>query len=122
YAEAIEELSKNSQLGPKRVYEMLAIKDIQDAADVLRPVYQKTNSRDGYVSLEVAPDLARDTERTLLEARRLWKEVNRPNVMIKVPGTPEGLPAIRVLLSEGVNVNITLLFGLSTYEPVPHAF
>ena len=94
------------------MFEILAVKDIQDAADVLRPVYDQTKAHDGYVSLEVAPDLANDTARTLDEARRLWKAVGRPNVMIKVPATPEGVPAIRTLLSEGINVNVTLLFAV----------
>src|SRR5262245_43616988 len=122
YAAAIDEISKDPGLGPKRVFEILAVKDIQDAADVLRPVYDKTACHDGYVSLEVAPDLANDTRGTLDEARRLWAEVNRPNVMIKVPATPEGVPAIRTLLSEGINVNVTLLFSREAYEGVAHAF
>jgi transaldolase/glucose-6-phosphate isomerase len=122
YAPAIEELSQNPALGPKRVFEIMAIADIQDAADVLRPVYENSGYRDGYVSLEVAPDLARDTQKTVSEARRLWSELDRPNVMIKVPGTPEGLPAIRALLTEGINVNITLLFSRSTYEAVANAY
>ena len=122
YASAIEEISKDPALGPKEVFEILAIKDIQDAADVLRPVYDRTGSGDGYVSLEVAPDLANDTAGTLEEARRLWRAVGRPNVMIKVPATPEGVPAIRTLISEGVNVNVTLLFARSAYETVAHAF
>jgi transaldolase / glucose-6-phosphate isomerase len=122
YASAIEEISKDPTLGAKEVFEILAIKDIQDAADVLRPVYDRTRSGDGYVSLEVAPDLANDTAGTLEEARRLWKAVGRPNVMIKVPATPEGIPAIRALINEGVNVNVTLLFARSAYETVANAF
>ena len=109
-------------IGAKRVYELLAIKDIQGAADILRPVYDRTKAHDGYVSLEVAPDLASDTQGTLEEARRLWKEVDRPNVMIKVPATPEGVPAIRTLLTEGINVNVTLLFSKEAYEGVAQAF
>src|SRR5712691_11191282 len=97
-------------------------KAIEDAADVLRPVYERTKAHDGYVSLEVAPDLARDTQGTLDEARRLWKAVGRPNLMIKVPATPEGVPAIRTLLTEGINVNVTLLFAREAYEKVAHAF
>src|SRR5262249_8744240 len=100
----------------------LAIRDIRDAADVLRPVYDSTARRDGYVSLEVAPYLARETEATIEEARRLWKTVDRPNLMIKVPGTPEGLPAIETLLREGININITLLFSQEMYEEVAWAF
>jgi transaldolase/glucose-6-phosphate isomerase len=122
YKGAIDEISKDPDLRAKEVFELLAIKDIQDAADVLRPVYDQTKTRDGYVSLEVAPDLANNTQGTLEEARRLWKAVDRPNVMIKVPATPEGLPAIRTLLDEGINVNITLLFARDVYEKVAHAF
>jgi transaldolase / glucose-6-phosphate isomerase len=122
YKDAIQEISKDPHLSPKRIFEILAIKDIQDAADVLRPVYDRTKSLDGYVSLEVAPDLAHDTEGTLAEARRLWKEVARPNVMIKVPATPAGVPAIRQLLTEGININVTLLFAREAYEGVAQAF
>ena len=122
YKTSIEEISKDPSIGPKRVYELLAIKDIQGAADILRPVYDRTKAHDGYVSLEVAPDLANNTQGTLEEARRLWQEVSRPNVMIKVPATPEGVPAIRTLLSEGINVNVTLLFSKEAYEGVAHAF
>lgn len=110
YSDFLAELKAQKSLDSKAVYERLAIRDIQDAADVLRPVYDGTARRDGYVSLEVAPYLAADTQATIEEARRLWKTVDRPNVMIKVPGTPQGLPAIGTLLSEGINVNITLLF------------
>jgi transaldolase/glucose-6-phosphate isomerase len=122
YASAIEEISKDPHLEPKAVYEMLAIKDIQDAADVLRPVYDKTASLDGYVSLEVSPELANDTTGTLAEARTLWKAVSRPNVMIKVPATPAGVPAIRTLISEGININVTLLFAREAYEAVAEAY
>ena len=122
YAAAIEEISNDPDLEAKAVYEMLAVKDIQDAADVLRPLYDATKSRDGYVSLEVSPELANDTDGTLHEARRLWKTVARPNVMIKVPATPAGIPAIRTLISEGVNVNVTLLFAPEAYEAVALAF
>ena len=123
YAGAIDEITAAEPgLPAKQVYERLAVKDIQDAADVLRPVYQRTASRDGYVSLEVAPNLAHDTQGTLEEARALWKAVARPNVMIKVPATPAGLPAIRTLISEGINVNVTLLFARSAYEAVARAY
>ena len=122
YKAAIEEISRDPHLEPKQVYELLAIKDIQDAADVLHPIYERTAAQDGYVSLEMAPDLANDTEGTLHEARRLWQAVGRPNVMIKVPATPAGLPAIRTLLSEGINVNITLLFARDAYEAVAQAY
>ena len=106
----------------KTRYERLAIADIREAADILQPVYARTRHRDGYVSLEVSPYLARDTAGTLEEARRLWSAVGRPNVMIKVPATPEGIPAIRALIAEGVNVNVTLLFSQSAYEAVAEAY
>jgi transaldolase/glucose-6-phosphate isomerase len=123
YAAAIDEISKETPgLDAKHVYERLAIKDIQDAADVLRPVYDSTGSRDGYVSLEVSPDLANDTRGTVAEARQLWNAVGRPNVMIKVPATPAGLPAIRTLIGDGINVNVTLLFARDAYEAVAHAY
>src|SRR5262245_65034705 len=111
YASAIQEISdRHPGLGAKAVYERLAIQDIQDAADVLRPVYDRTGSHDGYVSLEVSPDLANDTNGTLAEARQLWKTVARPNVMIKVPATPAGLPGIRTLIGQGLNGHLALLF------------
>jgi transaldolase/glucose-6-phosphate isomerase len=123
YAAAIEQITHDEPgLPAKEVYERLAVKDIQDAADVLRKVYDATKARDGYVSLEVSPDLANDTEGTLKEARHLWKRVARPNVMIKVPATPAGLPAIKALISEGINVNVTLLFSNDAYERVAHAY
>ena len=122
YATAIAEISKDAGLSSKEVYERLAVDDIQDAADVLRVVYDRTKAQDGYVSLEVSPDLAKDTKGTLDEARRLWATVNRPNVMIKVPATAEGIPAIRTLISEGINVNVTLLFAREAYEAVAHAY
>jgi transaldolase/glucose-6-phosphate isomerase len=109
-------------LTAKGVYEKIAIRDVQDASDIFKSVYLDTKARDGYVSLEVSPTLANDTQGTLEEARRLWKAVNRPNVMIKVPATPAGIPAIRQLLEEGININITLLFAQSEYEKVAEAF
>ena len=109
-------------LNAKQLYEKIAIRDVQDACDIFRSVYDETKHRDGYVSLEVSPFLANDTNGTIEEARRLWKAVNRPNVMIKVPATPEGVPAIRQLLEEGLNINITLLFAQSAYEKVAEAF
>jgi transaldolase/glucose-6-phosphate isomerase len=102
-------------------YEALAIADIQDAADQFRPVYDRLGGADGYVSLEVSPYLAMNTEATVAEARRLWRAVDRPNVMIKVPATPAGFPAIRQLIGEGMNVNITLLFGRGAYQAVAEA-
>jgi transaldolase len=104
------------------IYERIAVRDIQDAADLLLPVYKATNKHDGYVSLEVSPTLARDTKETIEEARRLWKTVGRPNIMIKVPGTDEGAPAVRQLISEGININITLLFAQEAYVKVAQAY
>jgi transaldolase/glucose-6-phosphate isomerase len=109
-------------LNPKQLFEKIAIRDVQDACDIFRPVYDESKHRDGYVSLEVSPFLANDTLATMEEARRLWKAVNRPNLMVKVPATPEGIPAIRQLLEEGLNINITLLFAQSAYEKVAEAF
>lgn len=107
---------------PLAVYEYLAVGDIQEAADALRPVYDATGARDGYVSLECSPYLAHDTDATIAEARRLWKMVNRPNLLVKVPGTPAGVPAIRTLIGEGININVTLLFGIAAYEQVAEAY
>jgi transaldolase/glucose-6-phosphate isomerase len=104
------------------IYEAVAIRDIQDAADLLLPVYKSSNRRDGYVSLEVSPKLARNTQGSIDEARRLWKAVSRPNIMIKIPGTLEGLPAIQQLISDGINVNITLLFSQEAYVKVTQSF
>lgn len=100
----------------------LAIDDIQRAADIFKPVYDKTNGKDGFVSLEVSPYLARDTDGTIEQARELWKRVDRKNVMIKIPGTKEGLIAIRECLREGININVTLLFGLPRYREITEAF
>jgi transaldolase/glucose-6-phosphate isomerase len=127
YDAALAEVRATSALDgrmphPKAVYEGLAIADLRQAADVLRPIYEETNAGDGYVSMEVAPDLANDTSRTVAEAQRLWAAVDRPNLMIKVPGTEEGIPAIRQLIREGINVNITLLFSVVIYERVVDAY
>jgi transaldolase len=104
------------------LYETLAIHDIRAAADVLRPLYDASDRGDGYVSLEVAPDLAHDTDGTVAEARRLWRAVDRPNLMIKVPATAEGIPAIEALIADGINVNVTLMFSLAHYEAVAGAY
>ena len=109
-------------LDAKSLYERIAIRDVQDACDIFKPVYQATRRRDGYVSLEVSPYLAHETKATMDEARRLWKAVGRENLMVKVPATPEGIPAIRQLLEDGLNINITLLFAQSAYEQVAEAF
>lgn len=110
------------KLNAKQLYEQIAIRDVQTAADIFRGVYDESKGRDGYVSLEVSPTLANDTAGTLEEARRLWKAVGRPNLMVKVPATKEGIPAIRQLLEEGININITLLFAQSAYEQVAEAY
>ncbi len=104
------------------LFEHLAVEDIQSAADVLRPVYDHLNGDDGFVSLEVSPYLAMDTRGTIAEAERLWKDVNRKNLMVKVPATPEGLPAIRHLIGEGISINITLLFSQAVYREVAEAY
>jgi transaldolase / glucose-6-phosphate isomerase len=122
YDDILKQLSGRSDLDTTAKYEQIAIRDIQAAADALRGVYEESKFRDGYVSLEVSPYLARKTQETIDEARRLWKTVNRPNVMIKVPGTTEGLPAIRTLYGEGINVNVTLLFAQEVYEQVAEAY
>ena len=122
YADYLAELRKDKSLDAKGIYEGLAIRDIQDAADVLRPVYDRTKKHDGYVSMEVSPYLAYKTQETIDEALRLWKAVDRPNLMIKIPGTPAGVPAIETVLREGVNVNVTLLFSQDMYEEVAWAF
>ncbi len=122
YSDFLETLRDQKDLGPMALYEQLAVRDIQDAADVLRPVYDRTARRDGYVSLEVSPFLAHDTRRTIEEGRRLWGAVGRENLLIKVPGTPEGLPAIEQLIGEGISVNVTLLFAQAVYEQVAGAY
>jgi transaldolase/glucose-6-phosphate isomerase len=122
YADILASLKDRPDLDAKARYEIIAIRDIQDVADLLRPVYEESHRRDGYVSLEVSPYLARDTQGTLEEARRLWKSVDRPNVMIKVPGTAEGIPAFEQLISEGININVTLLFSQEVYQRVAEAY
>jgi transaldolase/glucose-6-phosphate isomerase len=122
YDDMLKSLAARNDLDATGRYELLAIRDIQDAADILRPVYESSKFRDGYVSLEVSPYLARKTKETIAEAQRLWKSVQRGNVMIKVPGTAEGLPAIRQLIGEGININVTLLFAQDVYEKVAAAY
>jgi len=121
YDEDIRELIGQGR-SAQEIYQILTVQDIQEAADVLRPLYDSTQGRDGFVSLEVSPYLAHDTEATILEARQLWKKVNRPNLLIKIPATAEGLPAIRQCISEGININVTLIFGLPTYMKVATAY
>lgn len=122
YDTTIAELLAERDRPVAELFEALAVEDIQSAADVLRPVYDRLEGRDGFVSLEVSPYLALDTEGTIAEARRLWRDVKRDNLMIKVPGTAEGLPAIERLISEGINVNITLLFAQDRYAEVLEAY
>jgi transaldolase/glucose-6-phosphate isomerase len=122
YDDILHSLATQKNLSATAKYEQIAIRDIRDAADQLRGVYEETNFRDGYVSLEVSPYLANKTQETIDEARRLWKTVQRENVMIKIPGTAEGLPAIRQAISEGININVTLLFAQEVYVKVAEAY
>ena len=108
--------------GPREIFETMAIADIRDAADLLRPVFDGTGGADGFASFEVSPRLAHDTEGTIHEARRLFSDIDRPNIMIKVPATPEGIPAIETLIGEGINVNVTLIFSLESHRRVVNAY
>jgi transaldolase len=121
YAGVLRSLSRTGR-SAQEIYEAIAVEDIQWAADLLLPVYERSAGRDGYVSLEVSPHLAHDSRGTVVEARRLFAMVGRPNLMIKVPGTPAGAPAVEQLISEGINVNITLLFAREHYVQVAHAY
>jgi transaldolase len=121
YDEQITQLVRERK-NTGEIYEALAIRDIRTVADLLLPIYERANRQDGFVSLEVSPDLARNTEATLAEARRFWKMVDRPNLMIKIPATPEGLPDVRQALYEGININITLIFSIEDYRKVADAF
>ncbi len=121
YAEEIAALSAQG-LGSEEIYESLAIADIQAATDLFRSLYDESNGGDGYVSLEVSPYLARDTQATLAEAKRLWKTIDRPNLMVKIPGTVEGLPAITQAIAAGLNVNVTLIFSVTRYEQIMDAY
>ncbi|HEX4354553.1 MAG TPA: transaldolase family protein, partial [Polyangiales bacterium] len=122
YEETISRFESEQDRTAGELYEHLAVEDIQAAADVLRTVYDESDRKDGFVSMEVSPYLAHDTEATLNEARRLWKTVGRENLMVKVPATPEGIPAIRQLIGEGINVNVTLLFARAAYAKVLEAY
>lgn len=122
YGDALTKLAGDAELETKTVYETLAIEDIREACDAMRPVYDATEHIDGYVSFEVSPRLSRDTEGTVAEAKRLWAAVERPNLMIKVPGTVEGIIAIEHLISEGINVNVTLIFARDAYEDIAQAY
>ncbi len=117
YDDELVEMARQG-LGPQAIYENIAIRDVQMAADVLRPLYDELDGKDGYVSLEVMPDLAHDADATIAQAREYWRRVDRPNVMIKIPGTDEGLSAIEQAIFEGINVNVTLLFSVEAYEKV----
>src|SRR5258708_2959289 len=119
-----ERVKKREKAGKSTsdIYEALSIQDIQTVADMLHTIYEMTGRQDGFVSLEVSPDLAHNTEGTLAEVRRFWKMVNRPNLMIKIPGTPEGIPAVQQALTEGINVNITLIFSIDDYRQVAEAY
>lgn len=121
YDEQMKELIRAGK-NANEIYEALIIRDIQTVADTLRPIYERTEALDGYVSLEVSPDLAHDTEGTIGEVRRFWSMVNRPNLLIKIPATPEGIPAIHQALREGINVNITLIFSIEAYRAVTDAY
>ena len=121
YTDQLRELVERNKSAPE-IYEELAVRDIQSAADTLAPVYEKTRGTDGFVSLECSPLLANDTAGTIEEARRLWRWVDRKNVMIKIPGTPAGMPAIEQCIYEGININITLLFSLESYEQTVEAY
>ena len=122
YAAALEQFQANGDHGVSTIYEHLALADIRAAADILYPVYEETHGRDGYVSLECSPYLANDTAATVAEALRLWGDVARVNLMVKVPATPAGIPAIRQLIGRGLNVNVTLLFSVTVYEQVVEAY
>jgi transaldolase len=121
YDEQILQLIREGK-SAQEIYEALAITDEQTAADLLRPVYERMGGQDGFVSIEVSPYLAHDTDKTLLEVRRFWQTIERPNLMVKIPSTPEGLPAIRQALAEGININITLMFSLGNYRQVAEAY
>lgn len=121
YDEQMTQLIKEGK-DTNAIYEELVIRDIQTVADMLRPIFDSTSMKDGYVSLEVSPDLAHDAEKTIAEVRRFWHLVNRPNLMIKIPATPECIPAVQTALTEGINVNITLIFSLDSYRQVTEAY
>ncbi len=121
YDEQITQLIKEGK-STNEIYEALIITDVQTVADILRPIYDRTNRQDGFVSLEVSPDLAHNTEGTISEVRRFWKLVDRPNLLVKIPATPEGLPAIQQALTEGININITLIFAIDFYHKVTDAY
>jgi transaldolase/glucose-6-phosphate isomerase len=122
YTEPLKKFQSTGDHSVKDIYEHLAVSDIKAAADALKPVFEATKGRDGYISLECSPYLANDTEATVVEALHLWEMVGRPNLMVKVPGTAAGVPAIRRLLGKGLNINVTLLFSVAVYEQVVEAY
>lgn len=117
-----EELKKGGQKTPLQIYEAIAIADVSAACDVLRPLFERTKGADGFVSLEVSPEIARDTAATLAEAKRFWAAVDRPNLLVKIPANPQGIPAIRAATEAGISVNITLIFSCAVYEQVMEAY
>jgi transaldolase len=121
YDEQMQQLLKEGK-GPKEIYEALAMTDERTVADLLRPIYYQANGQDGFVSIEVSPYLAHDTEGTLAEVRRFWHTIDRPNLMVKIPSTPAGVPAIRRAIASGININITLIFSLENYRQVAEAY
>jgi len=121
YDEQMQQLLKEGK-GPKEIYEALAMTDERTVADLLRPIYDQANGQDGFVSIEVSPYLAHDTEGTLAEVRRFWHTIDRPNLMVKIPSTPAGVPAIRRAIASGININITLIFSLENYRQVAEAY
>jgi transaldolase len=121
YDEQMQQLFQENK-GPKEIYEALAMTDERTVADLLRPLYERTNGQDGFVSIEVSPYLAHDTASTLAEVRRFWHAIDRPNLMVKIPSTAAGIPAIRQALVEGININITLIFSLANYRQVAKAY
>jgi transaldolase/glucose-6-phosphate isomerase len=121
YDELLKEMAGQGK-GPKEIYEEIAVQDVQMACDVLRPVWEDGDHDDGFVSIEVMPDIAHDTDATLAQARDYWNRVDRPNLMVKIPGTPEGVPAIEAAVAEGININVTLLFSVEAYAQVAEAY
>src|SRR6201997_3932399 len=122
YDELIREAEAAGDLDPGALFEGLGVHDIQEGAEAMRPVFRQSQGRDGYISLEVSPYLAMQTAESIEEARRLWREVSRPNLMVKIPGTKPGIPAIKQMISEGVNINVTLLFSADVYAEVAEAY
>jgi transaldolase len=121
YDEQMQQLLREGK-SPQEIYEALAMTDVRTVADLLRPIYERTHGQDGFVSIEVSPYLAQDTEKTLAEVRRFWHTIDRPNLMVKIPATPAGIPAIRQALAEGININITLIFSIKNYRQVAEAY